>query len=72
MSIKETETVRNQDGAEKQVDIFTTAFTYRELLLLLESTGFEAVAAYGCTAGKFSKKTLEADDMEIMMIARKM
>jgi 2-polyprenyl-3-methyl-5-hydroxy-6-metoxy-1,4-benzoquinol methylase len=70
-TIKDTEIVKNQDGAQKQVDIFTTAFTYRELLLLLESTGFEAVAAYGCTAGQFSKKPLKADDMEIMMVARK-
>ncbi|MED1203850.1 class I SAM-dependent methyltransferase [Heyndrickxia acidicola] len=70
-TIKDTETVKSPNGEEKQVDIFTTAFTYRELALLLEDIGFEVIDAYGCTAGEFSEKSLEADDMEIMIVARK-
>jgi SAM-dependent methyltransferase len=64
-------TIRNPEGETKDVTIFTTAFTYRELTLLLEEAGFEICAGYGCVAGNFSRKPLRLDDMEIMMVARK-
>jgi 2-polyprenyl-3-methyl-5-hydroxy-6-metoxy-1,4-benzoquinol methylase len=66
-----TETIYSPDGQSKEVTMYVTAFTYRELKWLLQDAGFEVIAAYGCVAGKFEHKPLTLDDTEIMMIARK-
>ncbi|WP_212971808.1 bifunctional 2-polyprenyl-6-hydroxyphenol methylase/3-demethylubiquinol 3-O-methyltransferase UbiG [Bacillus sp. J14TS2] len=59
------------EGETKEVPVYTTAFTFRELKYLLESEGFEVDAAYGCSAGNFSKKPLTINDIEIMIIAHR-
>mgnify|MGYP000076630291 CR=1 FL=1 len=66
------EIITNVEGDSKEVDIFTTAFTYRELKLLLENSGFKVLYGYGCTAGNFSKTLLSVDDIEIMMISQRL
>ena len=65
------ETITNSEGRSKEVDIYTTAFTYKELKWLLEASGFEVVNGYGCSAGNFSEKRLSVNDIEIMMVARR-
>jgi 2-polyprenyl-3-methyl-5-hydroxy-6-metoxy-1,4-benzoquinol methylase len=65
------ETIKNHDGQSKDVDMYCTAFTYRELKWLLQDAGFEVLNAYGCVAGKFEHKPLSFDDIEIMMVAKK-
>lgn len=65
------QTFRSPEGEERVFEMHCTAFTYRELKWLLESVGFEVVAAYGCVAGAFSKEPLTVEDVEIMMVARK-
>jgi SAM-dependent methyltransferase len=65
------ETLQNTNGERKEVTLYTTEFTYRELKWLLQDAGFQNVEAYGCVAGNFSKKPLTFDDIEIMMIAKK-
>ncbi|WP_248927721.1 SAM-dependent methyltransferase [Paenibacillus hamazuiensis] len=64
-------TIKSPEGEMKEVAIYTTGFTFRELKLLFEESGFEVLAGYGCVAGKFSRKPLELDDVEIMMVARR-
>lgn len=64
-------TIESPDGKTKEVTIYTTAFTFRELKLLFEESGFDVLAGYGCVAGNFSKKLLELDDIEIMIVARR-
>jgi ubiquinone/menaquinone biosynthesis C-methylase UbiE len=66
------EIITNSEGESKEVDFYTTSFTYRELKLLLEGTGFKVLNGYGCEAGNFSKKELTKDDIEIMMIAQRL
>jgi ubiquinone/menaquinone biosynthesis C-methylase UbiE len=56
-------------GETREVEYFTTAFTYRELSWLLTDAGFAVDAGYGCTAGQFARNPLGIDDIEIMMIA---
>ena len=70
-TVVDTEEVRSPEGESKVVSIYTTAFTYRELKMLLESEGFEVEAAYGCSAGQFGKNPLKVDSMEIMMVSRR-
>ncbi len=65
------ETLTSPDGQTKEVKLYTTAFTYRELKWLLQDAGFEVTAGYGCVAGNFERKPLSLDDIEIMMIATK-
>lgn len=65
------ETIYNPKGETREVDLYTTAFTYRELKWLLEETGFQVEAGFGCTAGRFRRVPLSIDDMEIMMISRR-
>jgi cyclopropane fatty-acyl-phospholipid synthase-like methyltransferase len=64
------ETLSNAQGTTREVDLYTTAFTYRELKWLLEEAGFQVEAGFGCTAGRFQRVPLGIDDMEIMMVSR--
>jgi len=66
------ETITNPEGETKEVEFYTTAFTYRELKILLESSGFKVLDGYGCIAGNFSEKILSVDDIELMMISQRL
>jgi 2-polyprenyl-3-methyl-5-hydroxy-6-metoxy-1,4-benzoquinol methylase len=68
---RETETVNNANGEKITADIYTSAFTFRELKLMLAMSGMETEAGFGCTAGRFAMKPLTVDDMEIMIVARR-
>jgi SAM-dependent methyltransferase len=70
LTLHERETIRNSAGETRDVDLYTTAFTYRELKWLLQDAGFALEAAYGCVAGQFERKPLTLDDFEIMTVAR--
>lgn len=65
------ETITSPTGEQREVQYYTTAFTYRELKFLFEEAGFEVEAGYGCIAGRFERKPLTFDDFEIMIVARK-
>jgi cyclopropane fatty-acyl-phospholipid synthase-like methyltransferase len=65
------ETITSPDGRTRELTLYTTAFTYRELKWLLQDAGFDVFGAYGCVAGNFERKPLTLDDVEIMMVAKK-
>jgi cyclopropane fatty-acyl-phospholipid synthase-like methyltransferase len=65
------ETLTSPDGQSKQVRLYTTAFTYREIKWLLQDAGFEVVATYGCRAGDFQREPLTLESIEIMMVAKR-
>ena len=65
------QTFQNPDDEAREFAMYCTAFTHRELKWLLGDAGFEVRAAHGCVAGRFERKPLELDDIEIMMVARK-
>jgi len=67
-----TQTFENVHGETRAFAMHCTAFTYRELRWLLEGAGLEVHAGYGCVAGQFARKPLGLDDVEIMMVARKL
>lgn len=70
-TIVDKEEVLNPEGESKEVSIYTTAFTFRELKMLLESEGFEVETAYGINAGQFGKDPLKVNSMEIMMVSHR-
>lgn len=65
------EMITNAAGASKEVDIYTTAFTFRELKLLFEESEFSVLDGYGCSAGSFGDKRLSVSDIEIMIVAQR-
>jgi SAM-dependent methyltransferase len=65
------ETFTCPTGEQRTADLYTTAFTYRELKMLLESAGLIVEAGYGCEAGDFSRAPLTVDAVEIMMVSRR-
>jgi hypothetical protein len=71
LTLHERETIRNSAGETREVDLYTTAFTFRELKWLLQDAGFALEATYGCTAGHFERKPLTIEDFEIMTVARR-
>jgi hypothetical protein len=70
-TVVDKEEIVSPEGTKKEVSIYTTAFTYRELKFLFESEGFDVEAGYGCTAGNFGRDPLKVDSMELMMVARR-
>ncbi|HEX8237614.1 MAG TPA: class I SAM-dependent methyltransferase [Abditibacteriaceae bacterium] len=71
LTMRYRETIRNAAGETREVDIYNTTFTPRELKWLLQDTGFAVEAIYGCIAGDFARKPLTLDDFEIMTVARR-
>ncbi|HEX8522860.1 MAG TPA: class I SAM-dependent methyltransferase [Tepidisphaeraceae bacterium] len=67
----ETVTLTGETGEQRQAQIWTTAFTYPQLEIMFNMSGFTVEAGYGCEAGAFARKPLAVGDMEIMMIGRK-
>lgn len=70
-TVRDEETITSPAGEQRQVAIYTTAFTHRELKLLLGEAGLPLEAAWGCVAGRFARKPLGIDDVEIMALARR-
>ena len=68
---KRRETFISPTGEQREADLYTTAFTYRELKMMLESAGLLVQAGYGCEAGSLSRRALGVDDVEIMMVSRR-
>ncbi|HEY7088733.1 MAG TPA: class I SAM-dependent methyltransferase [Tepidisphaeraceae bacterium] len=58
-------------GQTRDVELYTSAFTFRELKLMLALSGFQVEAGYGCEAGRFSASPLTVDSTEVMVIARR-
>jgi ubiquinone/menaquinone biosynthesis C-methylase UbiE len=64
-------TITNPAGQQRSEQIWTTAFTFPQLELMMQLAGFEVEAGYGCEAGNFQAKPLAVEDIEIMILARK-
>ena len=70
-TVMSVEQITNPDKQTRSVEMYPTAFTYRELKWLLEAVGFQVEAVYGCTVGHFQRLPPTLDDIELMLIARK-
>jgi 2-polyprenyl-3-methyl-5-hydroxy-6-metoxy-1,4-benzoquinol methylase len=54
---------------KKSIMVRERGFVPTELVLMLRQTGFEAQNIWGGTAGKWGRRKLDLDEMEIMIIA---
>ena len=68
---RRTETFTSPAGEKRTTDLYTTAFTFRELKMMLEFAGLAVEAGYGCEAGDFSRRPLTTDAIEIMILSRR-
>lgn len=59
--------IRNPAGEAREVEIFTTAFTYRELAWLLRDAGFDVEGGYRA----YTWEPLGLDHTELMMISQR-
>ncbi len=59
-----------RDG-KRAVALRERGFTPTELVLLLRAAGFEVEHIWGGTAGRWGRRKLELDEMEIMVVGRK-
>ena len=62
-------TVRNEDGVDAPVDLWTTCFTPRELRLLAESAGLRPDHVWSVTPGEYAARPPNIDLHEFLMLA---
>ncbi len=59
-------------GAEGPMRYKERLYILPELLALLRDSGFEPLHAWGATAGRWGRRPLEMDEIEMMAVARKL
>ena len=58
-------------GGRRTAALRERGFTPSELVLLLRAAGFEVEHIWGGTAGRWGRRKVELDEMEIMVVGRK-
>lgn len=63
--------IRSETGEVREVDLWTSCFTPRELRLLSAQAGLEAVTVCGVTPGDYADRAPGLDRPELLLIARR-
>jgi SAM-dependent methyltransferase len=69
--VHEHSSIRDESGAEHNVDLWTGVYTPRELRLLALGTGLVPEAVYSVGPGEFARRRPGFEHPEFMLIARK-
>jgi len=69
--IHERATVRDEAGAEREFDLWTTCFTAREIRMLLEGANLDVDAVSSVTPGGYGIRAPDLDHPELLAIARR-
>ncbi|MFN2490731.1 MAG: methyltransferase domain-containing protein [Actinomycetota bacterium] len=69
--VHERSTIRSEDGDERDVDLWTSVYTPRELRLLALGVGLVPEALWGVEPGRFGRRTPNIELPELMLVARK-
>ncbi|MGH2775547.1 MAG: class I SAM-dependent methyltransferase [Actinomycetota bacterium] len=69
--VHERTVVRSEEGAEKEVDLWTSVFTPRELRLMTIGVGLIPEAVYSVSPGAYARNEPSAETPEFLMVARK-
>ncbi len=67
---EERTTIRNVDGEERAVRLWTTCYTPRELRLLARAVGLTPTAVYGVAPGRYRADPPTTDCPEFLLVAR--
>ncbi len=68
---QEPTTVRNVEGVTRDVDLWTTCYTPRELRLLARTVGLTPEAVHGATPGRYRPAPPTIDTHEFLLVARR-
>ena len=66
---REDTVVRNPAGEDREVELWTTCYTPRELRLLARSAGLEPRAVYGVSPGRYQPDPPSTDCPEFLLVA---
>jgi len=69
--LHERSTLRDEQGNEREFDLWTTCFTTRELELLAASADLTDVAIHGVTPGRYGTAPPDLDAPELLLLARR-
>jgi ubiquinone/menaquinone biosynthesis C-methylase UbiE len=69
--VHERMVIRSEEGAEKEVDAWTSVFTPRELRLMAIGVGLIPEAVYSVAPGAYARDKPSAETPEFLMVARK-
>jgi ubiquinone/menaquinone biosynthesis C-methylase UbiE len=69
--VHERTVVKSEEGAEKEVDVWTSVFTPRELRLMAIGVGLIPEAVYSVTPGAYARNEPSPETPEFLMITRK-
>lgn len=67
----ERTSIRNEAGEEREVDLWTSCFTPRELRLLAARAGLEVLDVWSVTPGAYRPATPSLDQPELLLLARR-
>lgn len=63
--------LRGPDHARRDFDLWTTAWTVRELVQAVEHLGLRVEEVVGCEPGRFDAEVVRLDDPELLLVARR-
>ncbi|HEX2295561.1 MAG TPA: class I SAM-dependent methyltransferase [Actinomycetota bacterium] len=69
--VHERTTVKDEDGADHEVDLWTSVYTPRELRLMALGVGLVPEHVWACEPGAFGKREPDLDHPELMLVARR-
>lgn len=63
--------VKDEAGAEAEVDLWTTCFTPRELRLMAAAAGLEVLHIWAVTPGAYAREAPSIESPELLLVARR-
>ena len=69
--LHERATLRDEHGAEREFDLWTTCFTARELELLAAAAGLHDIAVHGVAPGRYRVARPDLDAPELLLVGRR-
>ncbi len=69
--VHETAVLRDEAGAEREADLWTTCFTAREIALIAEAAGLDVEAVHGVSPGRYGPNRPSLEHHEVLLLARR-
>lgn len=69
--VHELTTIKDESGAEHEVDLWTSVYTPRELRLMALGTGLIPEQVWSVEPGSFARRGPDLDHPELMLVARR-
>jgi SAM-dependent methyltransferase len=67
----ERTTIKDPDGRDKEVDLWTTCFTPRELRLLARQSGLDVESIWSVDPGGYARRAPDLEHAELLVLARR-